>query len=194
MFKIIEGNMTFLEKIANFLIGKNKKYDELTDDERKELEISLVPEGNQHNQTTQIPNTVSPMVTGDKTNEEMLKVLQAVQEDLNNQKKANTDLLKRIDDEKKAQIKQKVDRAITEAIQKGKISPKDEEGKKKWEKRLTDNYDDQIELLNVIPEQKFKPDATEGNKGASSPASEGAKTLDRARLVKQASEAFKTNK
>lgn len=198
MFKIIEGNMTFLEKIANFLKGKNKKYDELTDDERKELEKSLVPETNPPGQTvpptTVPPTTIPPVTSGDKTNEEILKVLQAVQEDLNNQKKANADLLKRIDDEKKAQIKQKVDRAITEAIQKGKISPKDEEGKKKWEKRLSENYDDQIELLNIIPEQKFKSDTPEGNNNNSQSQNAGSKTLDRAGLVKQASEAFKTNK
>lgn len=190
--------MTFLEKIANFLKGKNKKYDELTDDERKELEKSLVPETNPPGQTvpptTVPPTTIPPVTSGDKTNEEILKVLQAVQEDLNNQKKANADLLKRIDDEKKAQIKQKVDRAITEAIQKGKISPKDEEGKKKWEKRLSENYDDQIELLNVIPEQKFKPDTPEGNNNNNQSQNTGSKTLDRAGLVKQASEAFKTNK
>lgn len=176
--------------------GKNKKYDELSEEERKELENSLNPEQNQNvippqNQTLPVVNT------GEITNERILKVLQSLQEDLNNQKMANSELLKRIEDDKNKQIKQKVDQAIQDAITKGRISPKDEEGKKKWEKRLSDNYDDQIELLNSLQEQKFKPDTPEGinnNKGANSTAYSDAKTLDRASLVKEAREAFKTNK
>lgn len=188
--------MTFLEKIANFLKGKNKKYDELSEDERRELEQSLIPEAPDQNATVP-PTTVPPTnipgsTTGDKANEEILKLLQSVQEDLNNQKKTNADLLKRIEDEKKQQTKQKVDKAIMEAIEKGKISPKDEEGKKKWEKRLSDNYDDQIELLNAIPEQKFKADIPEGNNNNTK--NSDAKTFDRASLVKEAREAFQTNK
>jgi len=196
MFDINEGLMTFLEKIANFLKGKNKKYDELSEDERRELEQSLIPEAPDQNATVP-PTTVPPTnipgsTTGDKANEEILKLLQSVQEDLNNQKKTNADLLKRIEDEKKQQTKQKVDKAIMEAIEKGKISPKDEEGKKKWEKRLSDNYDDQIELLNAIPEQKFKADIPEGNNNNTK--NSDAKTFDRASLVKEAREAFQTNK
>ena len=196
MFDINEGLMTFLEKIANFLKGKNKKYDELSEDERRELEQSLIPEAPDQNATVP-PTTVPPTnipgsTTGDKANEEILKLLQSVQEDLKNQKKTNADLLKRIEDEKKQQTKQKVDKAIMEAIEKGKISPKDEEGKKKWEKRLSDNYDDQIELLNAIPEQKFKADIPEGNNNNTK--NSDAKTFDRASLVKEAREAFQTNK
>lgn len=202
--------MNIFETISNFLKGKNKKYDDLTDTEKLELENQLNAQKDANNDTKSDIVNNNPKIntpealtkptntptsnTDSLSNLEILKMLQAIQEELNLQKKTNEDLLKRIEDDKKQQIKQKVDNAIKDATAKGKISPKDEESKKKWEKRLLENYDDQIEVLNQLPEKKFKLEQDNStNNSNTSNANNIQKTLDRALLIKQAREAFKTN-
>lgn len=185
--------MSILEKLK--LLFKELLGKDLTDDQVKKLEETVSadkPTPPTTDTTTSV--TIPANLQNSEDMKIIIKLFEEQKSEIAKERAAREDLMKRIDEDKKQQIKIKADQVIADAIKNKKIAPKDDEEKKKWEKRLSENYDDAVELLGKLPALTFKDETPQGQTQTTIQTNGSAQTASRVDLMKNVANVFKQNK